>query len=135
MLDISKLQALLEPLFPGLLGVELQEAEKDRVVATMKIRPDLCSGIGSAHWGALVGLAQTLGSVGAVLNLPENHRTKTLSTNTQFHAEADAGTTVTAVCVPDELTDSRMVWKTRITDANGELCAEVTQSQEITAES
>lgn len=132
MLDISKLQALFEPLFPGLLGVELDEAEPDRVVATMKIRPDLCSGTGSAHWGALVGLAQTLGSVGAVLNLPENHRTRTISTNTRFHAEAAAGTTVTAICIPDERTDSRFVWHTRITDADGTLCAEVVQAQEIT---
>lgn len=134
MLDISKLQALFEPLFPGLLGVELQEAEADRVVATMKIRPELCSGIGSAHWGALVGLAQTLGSVGAVLNLPENHRTVTVGTNTQYHAEAAAGTVVTATCQPAEITAERMVWKTQITDADGVLCAEVTQTQEVAPE-
>ncbi|MGB7299472.1 MAG: PaaI family thioesterase [Burkholderiaceae bacterium] len=131
MLDISKLQTLFEPLFPGLLGVELQEAEKDLVQATMKIRPDLCSGVGSAHWGALVGLAQTLGAVGSVLNLPENYRTKTLSTNTQFHAEAPAGDTVTAVCVPDLITEDRMIWKTRITNNADELCAEITQTQEV----
>jgi uncharacterized protein (TIGR00369 family) len=134
MLDISKIEALFEGIFPGLLGVKLQEATPEAVTATMKIRPELCAGRGSAHWGAVVGLAQTLGAVGAVLCQPENTHTRTVTSNTVFHADADGGTTIKARCVPREISETKMIWETQITNEDDELCAVVTQTQEILPE-
>ncbi len=134
MLDISKLEALFEDIFPGLLGVKLQEATPELVTATMKIRRELCAGRGGAHWGAIVGLAQTLGAVGAVLRQPENSSNRTVTSNTVFHADADEGSTVKARCVPREVTESKMIWETQITNEKDELCAVVTQTQEILPE-
>ena len=39
--SLAQLQQLIGPPFPGLMGVTLTEAAADRVVATLKVRPDL----------------------------------------------------------------------------------------------
>ena len=50
-MDIAQLQRLLQPLFPGLMGVQLTEATPTRVVATLQVRPDLCTAGGILHGG------------------------------------------------------------------------------------
>ena len=51
MTDPAALQALLDPLFPGLMGVRLTALAPDRVVADMVVRPDLCTAGGILHGG------------------------------------------------------------------------------------
>ena len=43
MIDRDKMQKLLGPLFPGLMGVALEELSPERVLASMDVRPDLCT--------------------------------------------------------------------------------------------
>ena len=43
MLDVSMVQKMLEPLFPGLMGVRLTELGPDRVLAEREVRADLCT--------------------------------------------------------------------------------------------
>ena len=43
MTDAAAIQALLEPLLPGLMGLMLIEVTPERVTATMQVRPDLCT--------------------------------------------------------------------------------------------
>jgi len=52
MIDIASLQTLLDPLFPGLMGVTLKTLDPERVVAEMEVRPDLCTAGGILHGGA-----------------------------------------------------------------------------------
>ena len=63
----DQLQTLLQPLFPGLMGVQLIEVAPDRVVADMAVRPDLCTSGGILHGGAYMAFADTLGAVGKTL--------------------------------------------------------------------
>ena len=63
MTDPAALQALLDPLFPGLMGVRLTALAPDRVVAEMVVRPDLCTAGGILHGGAYMAFADTLGAV------------------------------------------------------------------------
>ena len=63
MLTLSSIQEQFAALFPGLMGVELLETAPDRVVASMKVRPDLCTIGGVLHGGALMAFADTLGAV------------------------------------------------------------------------
>ncbi len=65
--DVASLQKLLDPLFPGLMGVTLTALAPDRVVAEMKVLPDLCTSGGILHGGASLAFAATLGAVGTVL--------------------------------------------------------------------
>ncbi|MGQ2924184.1 PaaI family thioesterase [Variovorax sp.] len=129
MLDIASLQQLLEPIFPGLMGVRLTVLEPDRVVAQMEVRADLCTAGGILHGGAYMAFADTLGAVGTIANLPEGKRTTTTDSSTKFIAGAKLGTTVTGTCVALHRGRTTMVWQTSVTNADGRLCALVTQTQ------
>lgn len=127
--DIASLQGLLEPLFPGLLGIRLTEVTAERVCAEMVVRPDLCTTGGILHGGASMAFADTLGAVGTFANLSGGRRTTTTDSSTKFIAGARVQTTVTGECVALHRGRTTMVWQTQIRNADGRLCAVVTQTQ------
>ena len=128
-MDIAAMQALLAPLFPGLMGVKLTALEPDRVTADMLVRPDLCTAGGILHGGAYMAFADTLGAVGTVLNLGPGKGTTTTDSSTKFIAGAKVGTTVTAESVALHRGRTTLVWQTSIRNADGKLCAVVSQTQ------
>ena len=127
--DIAALQALLAPLFPGLMGLELTEVGPERVVATLAVRPDLCTTGGILHGGALMAFADTLGAVGTFVNLPAGKRTTTVESSTKFIGAARAGSVVTGECTALHRGRTTMVWQTRVTSDASKLCGVVTQTQ------
>ncbi len=129
MADIQAIQALMEPLFPGLMGVRLLELSPDRVVAELAVRPDLCTAGGIMHGGAYMAFADTLGAVGTLVNLAPGRHTTTTDSSTKFIAGARVGTTVRGDSVALHRGRTTMVWETRITNADGKLCAVVSQTQ------
>jgi uncharacterized protein (TIGR00369 family) len=128
-LEIDSLQKIIDPLFPGLMGVRLLEVTQERVLAELPVRPDLCTAGGILHGGAFMAFADTLGAVGTVLNLPRGKRTTTTDSSTKFIAGAPAGTTVVGECVALHRGRSTQVWQTTIRSQEGKLCAVVTQTQ------
>lgn len=128
-MNLDQLQSLLQPLFPGLMGVRLIEAGPERVLATLEVRPDLCTAGGVLHGGAHMAFADTLGAVGTVLNLPAGKRTTTTDSSTKFIGGARVGTTVTGESVALHRGRTTMVWQTTIRNAEGKLCSVVTQTQ------
>ena len=128
-MTLDQLQLLLRPLFPGLMGVQLTEATPERVVATMLVRPDLCTAGGILHGGAHMAFADTLGAVGTVLNLPPGKRTTTTDSSTKFIGGARVDTTVTGESIALHRGRTTMVWQTSIRNAEGKLCSVVTQTQ------
>jgi uncharacterized protein (TIGR00369 family) len=129
MQDLAALQKILAPLFPGLMGVRVTEVALDRVLAEMDVRPDLCTAGGILHGGACMAFADTLGAVGTFVNLPSGKRTTTTDSSTKFIAGPKVGTTVTGECVALHRGRSTMVWQTSVRNAQGKLCAVVTQTQ------
>lgn len=129
MLSIETIQQLLQPLFPGLMGVRLVELTPERVVAEMVVRPDLCTAGHILHGGASMAFADTLGAVGTVMNLPKGKRTTTTDSSTKFIGGAKEGSTVTGECIALHRGRTTMVWQTSIRNADGKLCAVVTQTQ------
>ena len=127
--DLADIQSVLEPLFPGLLGVRLSELAADRVVATLLVRAELCTTGGVLHGGAHMAFADTLGAVGTVLNLGAGKRTTTTDSSTKFMAAARLGSTVTGESIALHRGRTTMVWQTSIRSAEGRLCAVVTQTQ------
>jgi len=125
------IQKILAPLFPGLMGVEVLEAEPDKIVARMKVRDDLCTAGGVLHGGAFMAFADTIGAVGTVVNLPPNARTTTIESKTNFMGAAPVGTYVTAESIPLHKGKSTQVWQTSIRSETGKLCAVVTQTQMV----
>ena len=128
-IPVAEVQKQLAPLFPGLLGVQLTEVSLERVVATLEVRPELCTSGGTLHGGAFMAFADTLGAVGTVLNLPQGTGTTTIDSSTKFMSGARVHTTVTGESVPLHRGRTTMVWQTSIRSADGKLCAVVTQTQ------
>ncbi|HTP70812.1 MAG TPA: PaaI family thioesterase [Burkholderiaceae bacterium] len=129
MLDLPALQKILDPLFPGLLGLRLREVAPERVLAELTVRPDLCTTGGVMHGGAIMAFADTLGAVGTVLNMAAGKRTTTTDSSTKFIAGARVDTVVTAECLALHRGRTTQVWQTSIRNADGKLCAVVTQTQ------
>ncbi len=131
MLDAAAVQAMLDPLFPGLMGVRLTSVAPDRIVAEMPVRPDLCTGGGILHGGAYMAFADTLGAVGTVVNLGAGQRTTTTDSSTKFIAGAKVGSTVTGESIALHRGRTTQVWQTMIRNEQDKLCAVVTQTQLI----
>jgi uncharacterized protein (TIGR00369 family) len=132
--DLGAIQAVLDPLLPGLLGLRLVSAEPDRVVAELEVRPNLCTTGGVLHGGAYMAFADTLGAVGTFLNLPQGSRTTTTDSSTKFIAAAAVNTTVVGESIALHRGRTTMVWQTMIKRADGKLCAVVTQTQLVIPE-
>jgi len=115
--------------FSDLMGVEIVEREKTRVVGRMTVRDDLCTSGGILHGGAYMAFADALGAIGGVLNLAPGARTATLESKTNFLRGAPVGSTVTGEATPLHIGRRSSVWQTRITNDEGKLMALVTQTQ------
>ena len=126
---IEAMQQRLQSLFPGLMGLQFTEIGPDRIVATMLVRPDLCTAGGILHGGAHMAFADTLGAVGTFINLPEGKGTTTVESSTKFIGSAKVGSTVTGESTPLHKGRTTMVWQTAIRNESGKLCAMVTQTQ------
>ena len=127
----AAIQQRLQGLFPDLMGLQLTDVKPDKVVATMTVRPDLCTVGGILHGGAVMAFADSLGGCATVLNLKEGAWTTTIESKTNFLAPAPVGTVVTGECTPVHRGRRTMVWQTRITSAEGKLVALVTQTQMV----
>jgi uncharacterized protein (TIGR00369 family) len=77
-----------------------------------------------------MALADTVGAVATVLNLPAGATTTTLESKTNFFA-AGKGGTVRAEATPLHRGRRTMVWQTRVTDASGKLLALTIQTQMV----
>src|SRR5580692_249902 len=100
MTPLEKIRSMKIP-FAELKGVTFIEADKDRVVAKMLVRPDLCTVSHSIHGGAVMAFADSVGAAGTVINLPEDAKgTTTIESKTNFISAAKEGTTVTAISTP-----------------------------------
>lgn len=126
---LEALQARLAPLLPGLMGITLTEATPERVRATMRVRPDLCTTGQSIHGGAVMAFADTLGAVATVMNLPAGARTTTIESSTKFLKGAPVGSLVSGESRPFHVGRTTMVWQTEVRNEAGQLCAVVTQTQ------
>lgn len=127
--SVEAVQQILDPLFPGLMGVRIVSLEAERVAGELVVRPDLCTTGGTLHGGAYMAFADTLGAVGTFINMPQGKRTTTTDSSTKFIGAARANTTITAECLALHRGRTTMVWQTTIRSAEGKLCAVVTQTQ------
>ncbi|HTZ80380.1 MAG TPA: PaaI family thioesterase [Stellaceae bacterium] len=117
--------------FAETLGIRFLTASRERVTAEMVVREALCTAASTAHGGALMAFADTLGAAGTVLNLPAGAGTTTLESKTNFLAAAPLGTRLLGEATPVHRGRRTQVWQTRITTAEGRAVALVTQTQMV----
>ena len=115
--------------FSDLMGLKIVEVTKEKVVAELPVREDLCTKPAMLHGGAVMAFADTLGAIATVANLPEGTGTTTIESKTNFFAAILQGDTAKAECTPLHRGRTTMVWQTRITRGDGKLAAIVTQTQ------
>ncbi len=117
--------------FPRLMGVEILEATRQKVKGRLAIRADLCTAGQILHGGAIMAFADSLGAIGASLNLPAGAGTTTIESKTNFIGAAKEGTVVEGETVPLHIGRRSSVWQTRISRTDGKLVALVTQTQMV----
>jgi uncharacterized protein (TIGR00369 family) len=78
-----------------------------------------------------MALADTVGAVATVANMPQGHRTTTIESKTNFLGAAPLGSTVIAIATPFHKGRTTQVWQTRIQTEAGKLLAVITQTQMI----
>ncbi len=116
--------------FANLLGVELTAAAPGEVRGTLAWAPERCTAGGVLHGGALMGLADSLGGVCALLNLPEGAGTTTVESKTNFLRAVGEGR-VEGVCGPLHVGRRFIVLDTDLFDERGKRVARVTQTQAV----
>jgi 1,4-dihydroxy-2-naphthoyl-CoA hydrolase len=126
----DKIQARL-PGLPRFLGMQLTEATKERMTAVLVVEEAHCNGTGFIHGGALMAFGDTLGAIGAMLNLRAGQWTTTLESKTNFLAPAAEGITLTGEATPLHRGRRTQIWETAIRDETGRLIAKVTQTQMV----
>ena len=131
MTPLERINSMKMP-FAELKGVAFTEAGKDRVVARMLVRADLCTLGHALHGGAIMALADSVGATATVINLPDDAKgTTTIESKTNFIGGAKEGTTVIATATPVHRGRRTQVWQTRVETEDGKLVAVVTQTQMV----
>jgi 1,4-dihydroxy-2-naphthoyl-CoA hydrolase len=131
MTPLEQIKAIKLP-FAELKGVTFIAADKDRVVASMLVRADLCTSGHIAHGGAIMALADSVGAAATVINLPEDAKgTTTVESKTNFIGGAREGSTVIATATPVHRGRRTQVWQTRVETGDGKLVALVMQTQMV----
>jgi 1,4-dihydroxy-2-naphthoyl-CoA hydrolase len=129
MTPLEKVHSLKMP-FAELQGVIFMEASKERIVAHMVVRPDLCTLSHSVHGGAVMAFADSVGAAATIINLPDDAKgTTTIESKTNFIGGAKEGTTIVATATPVHRGRRTQVWQTRLETGEGKLVALVTQTQ------
>jgi 1,4-dihydroxy-2-naphthoyl-CoA hydrolase len=116
--------------FAKMLGVDIEEASKEKIRGRLVVREDLCTSGGILHGGAIMSFADSLGAIGAFMTLPEGAKgTTTIESKTNFLGAAPLGKTIIGETTPIKTGRTLSVWQTRITLEGGRDVALVTQTQ------
>jgi uncharacterized protein (TIGR00369 family) len=125
------IQEQLKDLLPALLGIRFIEVTREKVVAELTVRSDLCTLGQVLHGGAIMAFADTLGAVATIANLPEGARTTTIESKTNFLSAAPQGSRLLGESTPVHRGRTTMVWQTQVKSESGRLVALVTQTQMV----
>lgn len=118
--------------FANTLGVTFTDASPDQVTATLEVREELCTMMGTLQGGAIMAIADILGAVATFHNLPEGAGTTTIESKTNFLAAIPVGQKASAECLPIHRGRTTQVWQTTITREDGRTAAIVIQTQLVT---
>jgi 1,4-dihydroxy-2-naphthoyl-CoA hydrolase len=119
----------VQPPFADHLGLRILSAQPDRIEAEMLASPQLINRNGTLHGGAVMGMADHLGGLGAFLNIAPTESTATVESKTNFFRAIPAGDLLHGVAVLLHGGRQTMVWQTTLTRSDGKMAAMVTQTQ------
>jgi len=121
---LSPFAALQQETLLATLGIEVTEATRERVVATMPVGPRVHQPFGLLHGGASVALAETVASTAAWMNVDQAAEIVVGIEINANHLRAKRDGVVTATATPLHVGRRTQVWDVRIADEEGRLvCA------------
>lgn len=129
--DPAAYKARMRGLFPELLGMRLLSVEPELLVGELDVRRELCTMPGLMHGGAIMAFADTLGALATMANLDDESGTTTIESKTNFFRGGREGSTVRGETRPLHRGRRTQVWQTTVTDADGKLVAQATQTQMV----
>ena len=118
---VARINSTREGSVWDILDIKLVAAEKDKVVATMPIGPNQRQQIGYLHGGISVVLAESVASLGTVLNIDASRQMAFGLEINANHLRPKRDGQLTAVATPLHRGRTTHVWDIRITDENGKL--------------
>jgi len=104
-----------------ILDITLVSAAKDRVVATMPIGPNHRQQVGYLHGGISVVLAESVASLGTVLNIDASRQMAFGLEINANHLRPKRDGQLTAVATPVHRGRTTHVWDIKISDENDKL--------------
>jgi uncharacterized protein (TIGR00369 family) len=122
-------EAANQPPFAKLLGLKIVSAVPDRIIAEMRVTPELLNRNGTLHGGAVMAICDNIGGTGAFMNLEPGQGTVTVESKTNFLRAIPAGDRVRAESIPIHRGRRTMLWQTTVTRSDGKVAAIVSQTQ------
>jgi 1,4-dihydroxy-2-naphthoyl-CoA hydrolase len=114
------------------LGMTLDEATPQLVRGRLPWSPERCTTSGVMHGGAVMSLADTVGAICALLNLPAGAGTATVQSATNFFRGVRNGT-LHATARPLHVGRSFIAVRTDLTDDQDQPVGQTTQTQAVLA--
>jgi 1,4-dihydroxy-2-naphthoyl-CoA hydrolase len=117
-LTLTQLQEMGSFGFPGLLGIEFQEAGDGVMRARLELEEKHMAPNGYLHAGTVVGFADSACGYGCILNLPEGATGfTTIELKTNFLRSAQAGATIDCEARLVHGGRTTQIWDATVTDA------------------
>lgn len=104
-----------------ILDIKLLSAAKDKIVASMPIGPNQRQQLGYLHGGISITLAESLASMGSVLNIDASRQMAFGLEINASHLRAKREGTLTGIATPIRLGRTAHVWDVRIVDEEEKL--------------
>lgn len=108
--------------FDKVMGLRFEEATGDRVVAVVRVTPDLQQHYGIVHGGVYAAMVESTASVGAALWLGEAGRPVGIANSTDFLRPVHQGE-LRAEATPRNRGRSTQLWEVAVTDERGRAVA------------
>jgi uncharacterized protein (TIGR00369 family) len=119
-LTLEQLQELGSSGFPGLLGIEFEQAGEGSAHARLALEEKHMAPNGYLHAGAVVGFADSACGYGCILSLPEGAiGFTTIELKTNFLRTAQPGTTIDCEANLVHAGRTTQLWDATVTDAEG----------------
>jgi 1,4-dihydroxy-2-naphthoyl-CoA hydrolase len=112
MIDLKNFQGTVIEL----LGIELQEVTKEKVVLTMPVTPKTHQPWGSLHGGVSVVLAETAATMGATMNINQEKQLAVGIEINANHIRPKRQGIIIATATPVHIGHAVSIWEIRITD-------------------
>jgi len=108
--------------FDKLIGLRLEEASAERVVAVLAVVPELLQSFGVVHGGAYTAAVETTASVGAYLAMEGRVMVVGISNHTEFLRPVREGE-LRVEATPLARGQTTQLWQVAISDERGRLVA------------